>query len=191
MPIGKLDRARLLALVDRTQPRGETPLVYSVLQTPADLKPLGGGSVVLITDGEESCNGDPVAAVRQLKDAGIDITLNIVGFTLTGQEVEKELGTLAEATGGRYYSAQSGDSLARAVMMAAVEKFPYTVFDAVGRQIASGEAGQDVKELPAGEYRVVVRAGDENLVAEHLAVTAGSDTVVRVVLKGDHFEIER
>jgi hypothetical protein len=42
LPIQKLDRARLLAIVDRTQPRGETPLVYSVLQTPADLKPLGG-----------------------------------------------------------------------------------------------------------------------------------------------------
>jgi hypothetical protein len=191
MPIGKLDRARLLALVDHTQPRGETPLVYSVLQTPADLKPLGGGSVVLVTDGEESCDGDPAAAARQLKDSGIDITLNIVGFTLTGKEVEKQLGMLAEATGGRYYGAQSGDALARALMMAAVEKFPYTVFDASGGQVATGEAGQNATELAAGDYRVVVRAGDEQLVAEHLTVTPGNDTVVKVVLKGDRFAIER
>jgi hypothetical protein len=191
LPIEKLDRARLLSLVNRTQPRGETPLVYSVLQTLADLKPLGGGSVVLITDGEESCNGDPAAAARQLKDSGIDVTLNIVGFTLTGKEVERQLGTLAEATGGRYYSAQSGDQLARALIMAAVEKFPYTVFDASGRQVATGEAGQAAADLPAGEYRVVVGAGDEQLTADHLTVTPGRDTVVKVGIKGDRFAIER
>jgi hypothetical protein len=191
LPIQKLDRARLLSIVDRTQPRGETPLVYSVLQTPADLKPLGGGSVVLITDGEESCNGDPVAAARQLKDAGIDVTLNIVGFTLTGKQVEQQLGTLAEATGGRYYSAQSGDALSRALMMAAIETFPFTVFDATGKQVATGEAGRAATELPAGDYRVVVRAANEEVVAEHVSVAPGADAVVKVVLKGDRLAIER
>jgi hypothetical protein len=190
-PIQRLDRARLLSLIDHTQPRGETPLVYSVLQTVTDLKPLSGGSVVLVTDGEESCNGDPTAAARQLKDAGLDITLNIVGFTLTGKEVERQLTAFSESTGGHYYSAQSGDALTRALMMAAVETFPYSVFDATGRQVASGEAGQNASELPPGEYRVVVRAGDEDLVAEHVSVTPGSDATVKVVLKGDRFAIER
>jgi hypothetical protein len=191
LPIQPLDRARLLSLVDRAQPRGETPLVYSVLQTPADLKPLGGGSVVLVTDGEESCNGDPAAAVRQLQQLGIDITLNIVGFTLTGQEVERQLSAFAESTGGHYYGAQNGDALTRALLMAAVEKFPYTVFDAAGRQVAAGEAGQNASEVPAGDYRVVVRAGDEQLAADHVTVTQGSETFVRIVLKGDRFAIER
>jgi hypothetical protein len=147
--------------------------------------------VVLITDGEESCNGDAAAAARELKESGLDVTLNIVGFTLTGKEVEHQLGTLAEATGGRYYSAQSGDALARALMMAAVEKFPYTVFDATGQQVATGEAGQKPTELVAGDYRVVVRAGEEELVADHMTVTPGRDVVAKIVLKGDRFAIER
>jgi hypothetical protein len=190
LPIQKLDRAGLLSIVDRTQPRGETPLVYSVLQTPADLKPLGGGSVVLITDGEESCNGDPVGAARQLKDSGIDVTLNIVGFTLTGKQVEQQLGALAEATGGRYYSAQNGEALARALMMSAIETFPFTVFDATGKQVATGAAGQTGPELPAGDYRVVVRAANQELVADHVSVSPGADAVVRVVLKGDRLAIQ-
>jgi hypothetical protein len=196
LPIQKLDRARLLSIVDRTQPRGETPLVYSVLQTPGDLKPLGGGSVVLITDGEESCNGDAAAAAKQLKDAGIDITLNIVGFTLTGKQVAQQLGTLAEATGGHYYSAQNGDALSRALMMAAIESFPFTVFDAAGKQVATGEAvrgdaGRGAVDLPPGDYRVVVRAGSEEVVAEHVSIAPGTDATVKVVLKGDRLAIER
>jgi hypothetical protein len=191
LPIQPLDRARILSLVDRTQPRGETPLVYSVLQTLEDFKPFGGGSVVLVTDGEESCKGDPAAAARQLHDSGIDITLNIVGFTLTGKEVERQLGAFAESTGGRYYGAQNGEALTRALMMAAAEKFPYTVFDANGRHVAAGEAGQNASQLPAGVYRVVVRAGDEQLVADHVTVMQGNDIVLKVVLKGDRFAIER
>ncbi|HWW88829.1 MAG TPA: hypothetical protein VNZ26_34790, partial [Vicinamibacterales bacterium] len=191
LPIQKIDRARILSLVERAQPRGETPLIYSVLQTPADLQPLGGGSVVLITDGEESCNGDPVAAARQLKDSGIDLTLNIVGFTLAGKQVEQQLGALAESTGGRFYSAQNGDALTRALMMAATERFPYTVVDAAGKEVAAGEAGQAPTELPAGEYRVVVRAANEELVAEKVQVAPGADSLLRVVLENDRFVLQR
>ena len=47
-----------------------------------DLKSVGGGTVILITDGEESCKGDFAAAAKTLKDSGSNLTLNIVGFTL-------------------------------------------------------------------------------------------------------------
>ena len=64
LPIQKLDRQRILSTVDNLKPRGDTPLVYSVLQTPADLKAVGGGSVIVITDGQETCHGDPVKAAE-------------------------------------------------------------------------------------------------------------------------------
>jgi len=48
-PIAPLDRRRILSIADRLQPRGETPLVYSILQAPADLRAAGGGSVIVIT----------------------------------------------------------------------------------------------------------------------------------------------
>ena len=71
------------------KPKGETPLVYSALQAPTDLKAVGGGTVILITDGEESCKGDPVKAAAELKASGLDIRLNIVGFALKNPKVQK------------------------------------------------------------------------------------------------------
>ena len=191
LPIAKLNRAALLAAANGLKPRGETPLVYSVLQTASDLKTARGGMVIVITDGEESCKGDPQAAVKQLQASGVDVTLNVVGFTLTDKKVRGQLTTFAEATGGRYYAAQSGDALARAVLMAAVEKCSYAIFDASGRQVASGEAGAPAEELPAGDYKIVVNAGGEDVTAGPITVTAGAETVLRVVIKGDRFAIER
>jgi hypothetical protein len=191
VPIQKLDRTRLLSVIDSTQPRGETPLVYSVLQTAADLKAAGGGSVILITDGEESCRGDAAAAARELKASGVDINLQILGFTLTGKQVQQELSQFAQATGGRYYSAQDGETLGRALLMAAVDKMPVTVFDAAGRQVASGETDSASIDLAPGDYKVVIRAADQALVGEHVAVAARSESVLKIVIKNDRFELKR
>ena len=45
--------------------------------------------------------------------SGVDLTLDIVGFTITGKKVEAGLGALAEATGGHYYPAGDGDARGR------------------------------------------------------------------------------
>ena len=189
-PIQKLDRNKLLALVDSAQPRGMTPLVYSVLQTPADLKAVGGGSVILITDGQETCHGDPVKAAEQLKQSGIDVTLDIVGFTLTGQKVQQELSNFAEATGGHYYEAQNADTLARALLIASTSEIPYAVFDALGKQVAHGEAGDDGQEVAPGDYRVVITAAGQQLVAEGVQVAAGTDAKLTVTLRNNEFALE-
>jgi len=161
-----------------------------VLQSINDLKEVGGGTVIVITDGEESCHGDPVKAAAQLKASGLDIVLNIVGFT-TGQEVRRQLGGFAQATGGRFYGADNGPTLARALEMAAVERFPYSVQDATGKEVASGEAGEGAEELPAGEYRVVVTAGETSLKAEHVRVALAQQTTLRVALQNDQFVLEQ
>ena len=191
VPIQKLDQQALLSAADAVKPKGETPLVYSVLQSPADLKEVGGGTVIVITDGEESCHGDPVKAAAQLKASGLDITLNIVGFTVTGRAVQKQLAGFAQATGGHFYAADSGPALARALQIAAVDRFPYTVTDAAGKEVAAGEAGGGVDELPPGEYTVIVNAGGTSLKAEHVRVALAQQTTVHIALKNDQFVLEQ
>jgi hypothetical protein len=191
VPIQKLDQKAILSAAEAVKPKGETPLVYSVLQSPADLKEVGGGTVIVITDGEESCHGDPVKAAAQLKASGLDITLNIVGFT-TGQAAQKQLSGFAQATGGRFYAADSGPALARALQMAAVDRFPYTVTDAAGKEVAVGEAGEGAgaEELPPGEYTVVVNAGGTNLKAQHVRVVLAQQTTLHIAQKNDQFVLE-
>jgi hypothetical protein len=190
VPIAKLDRARILAAASRLRPRGETPLIRSVLQTMGDLKTAGGGSVILITDGEESCKGDPRAAADQLKSAGLNLTLNIVGFTLTGQATEAELGALAGSTGGRYYSAQDGPQLARAVMLAALQRLPYDILDGSGRVLVSGQTSELSRELPPGTYRLRIDALGQVL-EEPITIVPDQTTSLALGVEGDRFIIRR
>jgi len=190
VPIQALDQQAILSAAEAVKPRGETPLVYSVLQAPADLKEVGGGTVIVITDGEESCHGDPVKAAAQLKASGLDITLNIVGFT-TGPSVQKQLGGFAQATGGRFYAADNGPALARALQMAAVDRFPYSVLDAAGKEVAAGEAGPGAEELPPGEYTVVVNAGGISLKADRVRVELAKQTTLLIRQKNDQFVLEQ
>jgi hypothetical protein len=172
-------------------PKGETPLVYSVLQAPADLKSVGGGTVIVITDGEESCKGDIAKAAAELKASGQNITLNIVGFTVTGQKAQASLAGFAEATGGRFYPAATGEALGQALMIAAIEKFPYSIYDASGKLVSSGEAGASAEELPPGTYKVVVDAGTEKLTADRVQVTVGGQTTLRIAVKNGRLVLEQ
>jgi hypothetical protein len=183
IPVRKLDRQALLARARTFKPKGETPLVYSALQAPGDLKPLGGGTVVLITDGEESCKGDPVKAAAELKASGLDIRLNIVGFALANPKTQAELAGFAQNTGGLFYAAKDGAALGDAVMLATIERFPYTVYDAAGKTILASEAGNGSDEVPPGTYRVVVKAGSRELVAPKVTVGLGQSVTLKIAMK--------
>jgi hypothetical protein len=190
VPVAKLDRQRILTAANRLRPRGETPLVRSVVQTVGDLKAAGSGSVILITDGEESCKGDPVAAAAQLKTSGLDVTLNIVGFTLTGQATEAALTALAASTGGRYYSAHDGPQLSRAVMLAALQRLPYDILDGSGTVLVSGQTSELSRELPPGSYRIRIDALGQVL-EDKLTIVADQTTTLALGVEGDRFVIKR
>jgi Mg-chelatase subunit ChlD len=191
VPVRRLDRDLISKTVERLRPRGETPLVFSALQAATDLKAAGGGSVVLITDGEDSCGGDFAAATDALKQSGLDFRLSIVGFTLANQKARHELGAMATATGGSYYSADDGGALTRALVAATLSRFPYSVISASGATVAQGEAGDKGQELPAGEYKLLVQAGDETLILDRLSIDVAKDATVRVLRKGDRFALAR
>jgi hypothetical protein len=189
VPVGPLDAPRLLAEMEKVQPRGETPLVYSTLKAPDDLKELGGGSVILITDGEESCGGDPGEAARALKAAGLDLKLDIIGFTVAGQKVQAQLAALAASTGGHYYFAGDGDALSRSLATATF-RYPFAVFDAAGRAVARGTADGAPVELKPGDYRISVYTGGQELRKERITVQASTDAIVRLVGEGDRLALE-
>ncbi len=190
VPVKKLDRVGLMKTASTFKPKGETPLVYSALQAPADLKSLGGGTVILITDGEESCKGDPVKAAADLKASGLDIRLSIVGFALNNPRTQSELAGFAQGTGGAFYSAQSGQALADALLVAATSKFSYAVFDAAGKQVAAGEIGYPAEQLAPGDYKVVVKAGAREVVAPRVKIALGGETTVRLAMKNGQLVLE-
>lgn len=97
------------------QPKGKTPLSDAVKSAAETLKyEEDKATVILITDGLETCRADPCALGKALESAGIDFTAHVVGFGLSAEE-GKQVACLAENTGGRYLPAQDADSLGAAL----------------------------------------------------------------------------
>ena len=101
--------APIAASVDGAKAQGYTPIAYSLRQAandfPADAKER---VIVLVSDGKETCQGDPVVAAKAL--AGKGITVHTVGFVVD-TAARGQLQAIARATGGSYFDAPVGPEL--------------------------------------------------------------------------------
>ncbi len=94
---------------------GKTPLTEAVRRAAEAMRSTEEkATVILITDGIETCEADPCALGAELENTGVDFTAHVVGFGLTAEE-GKQVACLAENTGGQYIAASDLDSLTLAL----------------------------------------------------------------------------
>tara|TARA_R110002049_G_scaffold89466_1_gene225046 strand:+ start:6746 stop:8992 length:2247 start_codon:yes stop_codon:yes gene_type:complete len=119
-------RVPLADAVDKLVPVGKTPLTAAV-ETAADALKIeeNRATVILVTDGIETCDADPCAAGVSLEERGIDFTTHVIGFGLSADE-GRQVACLAEETGGRYIEASNAGELSEALksVAEAVESGP-------------------------------------------------------------------
>lgn len=115
-PIGSEDANEIGKIIQGLKAKGETPIADALIKATKSFKVFKGqqNKIILVTDGLEECKGDPCAAAKKLKDSGLDVAVNIVGFTL-GEEDAKKLQCVTEITGGKYYSASNAEALSEAL----------------------------------------------------------------------------
>ncbi len=154
VPYGAGNRGRIRAAIAEFRPRGQTPLAHSLEQVASDLGDFRGErAVILVTDGIESCGGDPVAAARNLQKTG-SIPVHVIGFGLgsDGDAASASLEAIASASGGRYLTASSADELREALTVTVGTPFSVR---ADGAEVARGSLGShEAIHLPAGAYSV-------------------------------------
>ncbi|MCP4897081.1 MAG: VWA domain-containing protein, partial [bacterium] len=65
--IGRIDKAGLKQKVQAINPKGKTPITRSIQEAGEALRTIeGAATVVLVSDGEETCDADPCVATRLL-----------------------------------------------------------------------------------------------------------------------------
>ena len=66
--------------------------------------------IYVVSDGIETCGGDPVKAAKELHQSEIQAIVNIIGFDVdnAGQRALKKV---AEAGGGKYTTVNTGEDL--------------------------------------------------------------------------------
>ena len=105
--------------VNGLQPRGYTPIGNSLLKANELLPKDGKRSIVLVSDGIDTCAPPPVCDVaKQLKEQGTDLVVHTIGF-MVDDAARAELTCVANVTGGTYADASSKESLKATLTKAA------------------------------------------------------------------------
>ncbi|SEP98253.1 vWA domain-containing protein [Piscibacillus halophilus] len=116
-PLDIYDSEKFEEALSLFEPVGWTPLAASIEAAEEDLMEHSGDDVenvvYVISDGEETCDGDPVKAAKELHESGIATAVNIIGFDV-GNEAQKQLQEVANAGGGEFTNVDSGAELLEA-----------------------------------------------------------------------------
>ncbi len=138
-PLGPLDKAALKSTVDGLNPKGKTPITASIEQAMEVVKGSGDAtSIILISDGLETCGGDPCERVKLAKDQGLDFVMHVVGFDVANEDVSS-LECVAQAGGGQFHSVENADQLGAALEGAVAQPVDVPVGGLSVKVIANGE----------------------------------------------------
>lgn len=134
----------------------KTPIGASLAKVADDLKSVKGERlVVLITDGEETCGGDPAAEIEKLRQSGIGTRVSIVGFALDDPQLASAFRRWSDLGGGAYFDAKDAAGLDRSLTAALRPGFE--VVNAQGQVLASGVVGGEAVSVPAGNHSVRIK----------------------------------
>jgi len=113
-PLQSYDSQKMDEALAGFKPAGWTPIALALEKAQEDLRSYKGENstniIYLVSDGIETCGGDPVAVAKQLGDSDITPIVNVVGFGVDG-EGQRQLKQVAEAAGGRYVLIQDQKEL--------------------------------------------------------------------------------
>jgi len=209
-PLSALNKAALTQQIDALNPKGMTPITGAIRKAFAAASAVPGATtIVLFSDGLETCGGDPCQVVSKAKAAGTNFVMHVIGFDV-GKENVAQLECVAQAGGGLYLGAESADELTAAFERAVAPVDSSNAFFSIKavangelidarvnvfqpgtrKEVASGRtyiaASTNPRLLPVrvGEYNIEVRA--INLKGEALQTFTGvkiapGDTVKKIV----------
>ena len=176
---GKLsqNREKILSVSKQLTPRGYTPISF-VLELAAKDFPgnfSGEKIIILVSDGKETCEGDPCTLASSLKSKFPKLIIHTVGLGVD-EVTRAQLTCIAEKSGGTYFDAKDSRALAKMLTEAvstpgnAVSEEKGMGWLAIkgpelqGHQVIDAKTGkifektisatQSVIELPAGIYNV-------------------------------------
>lgn len=110
-PMETSNQQVLIERINSINPKGKTPITNAFqLASKQLLSREEATTIVLVSDGKDTCQGDPCALIKDLRKQGVKLEVHVVGLGVSGEESE-QLMCIAEAGGGRYISANTAEQL--------------------------------------------------------------------------------
>lgn len=109
-------RNSIISQINGIKPLGATALAESLSLAGTRLDPAKESMIVVISDGKETCDGDPCAVARALANAHPKLKINVIDIMGAGAGY-----CLADATGGKVFTAKNSSQI-NTMLKAATEE---------------------------------------------------------------------
>jgi len=216
--VGPKTGKKIVKTVNDINPKGKTPLTAAVKKAAEELKYTEeAATVILLSDGKETCDLDPCKVGASLEEQGVDFTAHVIGFDV---KIEDQAGLkcLAENTGGKFMAAENAGQLGEALAAIAEEvrsgaDTVYVIFDKSGERYekdvrwdvyAIDESGEPTDQLlystikkkflkikqPPGRYYVKVRVGQSVYGGQVIEVKEDETQEHDIDIRGETFNLK-
>ncbi len=167
VPVGPLERGGMKQRIRSYDAKGFTPIGLSLQQGARDLPAEGKRTIVLVSDGIDTCAPPPPCKVaKRLTQQGVDLRIDTVGFQVDPR-ARKELQCIARVAEGSYFdagsSAELSDQLSRLSLRA------LRTFETTGTAVTGGSSTASAPTLESGQFTDSISPGDELHYAVELA----------------------
>jgi hypothetical protein len=173
--VGPLDRSAAAKVASiNAMNLAKTPIAATLANAGAGLAGQPGPHlIILLTDGEETCDGHPAEVIRSLAGSGLDVRVNIVGFAIDELMLRETFQEWARLGNGTNLDARNAVELS-AGLSNAIE-VPFEVLDEGGNVVASGVVNGPAVELLPGSYGVRASTSGSQIPA---SVVADEESIV-------------
>ncbi len=152
----KINTPVLLEKVRKIRPKGKTPLSAAVIMAANSMQyKTKKSSVILISDGRETCGLDPCEVGKKLNHQGLDFSAHVISFDIADEDTAG-LRCLAKETGGLFLQAKNADELKKAFETAR------SILEPQAEIITTGATIDAPAEVEAGSAFLVNWTGPKN-----------------------------
>ena len=166
--LGPLNKKAMIAQIQQLNARGKTPISRSVRLTAEGIKHLEDETtIILVSDGKETCDPDPCGLVKNLKASGIKFIMHVIGFDVT-QEEKLELECMAREGGGKYFTADNAGEFSAAAREVVKKPIPAygTLRILVTKNKKPFSTAVKITNLETGKTSAPVSSSDKTGIAE-------------------------
>lgn len=157
VPLGQGNRRSIIDGARQVHPYGLTPLEYALRQAAEnDLAGVNGPkTLILISDGADTCGGNPCEFIRQLPRMGIKLKVDIVGLSLKNRpddlQARSQLNCITQTSGGKYYDANTAAQLIESISASVNKAISGRVIMKPGTPATNVETPPELQELKLQE----------------------------------------
>ncbi len=150
-PLGSINVKAYVQKINEISAIGYTPIAESIKRAVKTFpsKEDQYNTIILVSDGEETCGGNPCNIADKFKNEKSAVTIHVVGYDVN-EKTREQLNCIAQTSGGVYFDAQDATGLLQSLEKAMEATISETILRVEVQKPNGNKEGEDISLYKTG-----------------------------------------